>query len=51
MIDYTKYLAPIPSSGFNCNGCGNPIEKGGLFCTCADCGAMYCQTCVRDGTL
>lgn len=50
MIDYAKYLAPIPNSGFNCNGCGNPIEKGGLFCACADCGAIYCQICTGDGT-
>lgn len=31
MIDYAKYLAPIPNSGFNCNGCGNPIEKRVAF--------------------
>lgn len=50
MCDFTKYLTPIPNGGFSCNSCGQPIEKGGLFCDCPECGAIYCEKCVKDGT-
>ena len=50
MADYTQYLTPIPSSGFRCNGCCTPLDKGSLFCDCADCGAIYCAECVENGT-
>ena len=49
MADYTKCLMPIPSSGFSCNGCGAPLEKGSLFCDCTECGAIYCAECVKNG--
>ena len=42
MADYTQYLSPIPNSG--------PLDKGSLFCDCADCGAIYCAECVKNGT-
>lgn len=50
MADYTQYLSPIPNSGFSCDGCGAPLDKGSLFCDCADCGAIYCAECVKNGT-
>lgn len=31
MADYTQYLMPIPNSGFSCDGCGAPLNKGSLF--------------------
>lgn len=50
MIDYTKYLTPISGGGYSCNGCGQPLEEGDLFCACTDCGAVYCEKCVKNGT-
>ena len=50
MADYTQHLTPIPNSGFSCDGCGASLNKGSLFCGCADCGAIYCAECVENGT-
>jgi hypothetical protein len=61
MTNYAQYLTPISSGGFSCNGCGAPLEKGSLFCDCADnlykichsggdCGAIYCEECVKNST-
>lgn len=48
--EYVKYLKPMGSSFYACNGCGKPLKEGDLACDCAECGGMYCEDCVRDGT-
>lgn len=47
MADWIRCLTPISSSGFSCSG--TPLEKGRLFCECSDCGAIYCEECVKNG--
>lgn len=47
---YVKYLKPIGNNFYACNGCGKDLREGDLVCDCAECGAMYCEECVRDGT-
>lgn len=49
MIDYSKYLNPISMCGFSCNGCGWPLDEDSLVCVCKDCGAVYCEECVKTG--
>lgn len=33
-----------------CVGCGN-LKRGDFYTTCADCAAIFCETCFLDGTL
>lgn len=33
-----------------CVGCGN-LKRGDFYTTCADCAAIFCETCFMDGTL
>lgn len=33
-----------------CSWCWEPINKGSLFCDCADCGAIFCEKCANDGS-
>lgn len=48
--DYTKDLYPASHEGFACAHCGHPIKKGELHLDCPDCAAIFCETCVKDGT-
>lgn len=48
--DYTKYLTPIGQAGLFCAGCGRYLKATDLVVDCPDCGAIYCESCVRDGT-
>lgn len=36
--------------GLACAHCGTQIQQGGLFQGCPDCAAIFCESCVRDGT-
>jgi hypothetical protein len=36
--------------GMGCSCCGCAIPVGALFLDCADCGAIFCEDCVNDGS-
>ena len=48
-IDYTKYLSRIGSRFYSCVCCGKSLKEDDLVVACADCGAIFCEKCVRDG--
>lgn len=48
-IDYTKYLAPIGNRFYSCSCCGKHLKENDLGLDCADCGAIFCEECVRNG--
>lgn len=48
-IDYAKFLSPIRCNGFSCTCCGRPLKVDDLMVSCADCGAIFCEECVRNG--
>ena len=48
-IDYTKFLKPIGSGLFSCSCCGTSLKENELVVACADCGAIFCEQCVRNG--
>lgn len=50
-IDYTKYLKPIKSKMFSCYCCGKSLKENDLVVDCADCGAIFCEECVRNGEM
>ena len=50
-VDYTKYLKPIKSRMFNCSFCGKSLKETDLVIDCADCGAIFCEDCVRNGEI
>ena len=50
-IDYTKYLRPIRSRFYSCVCCGKNLKEDDLAVDCADCGAIYCEECVRNGEM
>lgn len=51
MIDSVRHMLPIPCNGFGCNECGLILKKGDLACICADCGAVFCERCVKNDAL
>lgn len=47
----TEYDAYPSRSSLNaCCACGEAIAPGQPFVTCADCGGLFCRSCVEDGT-
>lgn len=50
-IDYTKFLRPIGSKFYSCSCCGKGLKEDDLVVDCADCGAIYCEECVRNGEM
>lgn len=48
-IDYTKCLSPIRCNGFSCSCCGKLLQPADLIVSCADCGVIFCEECVRNG--
>ncbi len=48
--DHIKDLSPAHHGGMGCAHCGRSIRQGGLHLDCPDCAAIFCETCVRDGT-
>ena len=50
-MDYTKYLKPIGSDLFSCNCCGKQLHREDKVADCADCGAIFCEACVKAGAL
>lgn len=49
--NYEQFLKPINSRMFSCNGCFAQLIPTDLAIDCADCGAVYCEKCVRNGTM
>ena len=47
--DHTKNLKPIGTNGFSCDHCGKPLRVDDLALCCPDCGAVFCEDCVKDG--
>lgn len=43
-------LVPIRMSGFACAFCGQTLNIGDLHVVCPDCGALFCEDCVKDKT-
>lgn len=43
-------LEPITHGGCGCAHCGSPLKPGDLYLDCPDCAAIFCESCVRDGT-
>lgn len=35
--------------GFSCYECGKPIRIGEHMIDCADCGAVFCEKCTKEG--
>lgn len=50
-MNYEKYLRPIGTELFSCDHCGKPLHREDLFVDCADCGAIFCENCVKSGAL
>ena len=50
-MDYTKNLTKIGMNGFSCSECGKELKPSDKVCACADCGAIFCEDCVRAGRL
>lgn len=50
-MDYKKFLIPIRENGCACANCGRKLRPIDLVADCADCGAIFCQTCVEEGVL
>jgi hypothetical protein len=34
---------------YSCSCCGKPLQEDDLVVDCADCGAIFCEECVRNG--
>lgn len=43
-------LVTATHGGMGCAHCGTTIKPGDKYADCADCGAIFCENCVRDGT-
>lgn len=48
---YTRFLRPIGSTLFSCYNCGKHLSREDLAVDCADCGAVFCEDCVKSGAL
>lgn len=48
--DHTKDLWPISHGGCACVACATGLKPGDLHLDCPDCGAIFCESCVQDGT-
>ena len=48
--DYVKDLYAAEHNAYGCANCGKPINRGDLMLDCPDCAAIFCETCVRDGS-
>ena len=48
--DFAKDLSPIGHGGFGCAHCGTSLKATDLALDCPDCAAIFCETCVRNGT-
>ena len=48
---YTRFLRPIGSTLFSCCNCGKHLRREDLAVDCADCGAVFCEDCVKSGAL
>lgn len=48
--EYIADLSPASHGGMGCAHCGSAIKRGELHLDCPDCAAIFCETCVRDGT-
>lgn len=48
-IDYTKYLRHMGNRFYSCSCCGKHLTEKDLGLDCADCGAIFCEECVRNG--
>ena len=47
---YQVALVQENSNGFACCNCGQPIEKGDYMTGCSDCGGIFCESCVANGS-
>lgn len=36
--------------GWGCYRCGSSIDRGDYLADCPDCGAVFCRSCVEDGS-
>lgn len=43
-------LTPIGIPGCACAGCGRLLAPTDPVATCSDCAAIFCETCINDGT-
>lgn len=43
-------LRPIGSNFYSCANCGKSLTVECKVLDCADCGAIFCEQCVRDGS-
>ena len=50
-INYTNHLTRIGSRMYSCSCCGRALNEDDLVVDCADCGAIFCEECVRDGEI
>lgn len=50
--DAEMFLAdakPIGVAGFSCDHCGKDLKPEDKVLACSDCGALFCEDCVRAG--
>ncbi len=48
-VAMTLYLADSPMLA--CAGCGQDLKEGqDYYGVCSDCGGMFCESCMKDGT-
>lgn len=46
----THTLIKSESAMLACAGCGADIGPGKFYGVCPDCGGMFCEDCMKDGT-
>lgn len=45
-----KLLTMGAMTGIACSCCGESITQGKRYLACPDCGAIFCEACVQEGT-
>lgn len=44
-------MKKIGVEGFACSNCGELLHKDDVVEACSDCGAIFCEECVKEGAL
>ena len=44
-------MKKIGAYGFSCAECGEDLKPDDRVEVCADCGAIFCEQCVKNGAL
>lgn len=48
--DYTQFLKKGIFTGMSCCNCGETIGPMDAAMDCPDCGGVFCENCVNDGS-